>query len=289
MVVAASDAIAATATDSDALPAALLARTPEAARAAPLVASATSALPATPADTDATRAAPSTIASPATADFTPDIGNAGLRQAALAGDPAAAYEIGLRYAEGTDVAPDAPRAARWFARAAAHGSVPATYRLAVLLDHGAEGLPRDVPRARALYAAAAGAGNVKAMHNYAVMLGEDGPDADPRGAAQWYRRAAERGVRDSQYNLGVLHARGIGVERDLAAAWRWFAIAAAQGDPEAARRRDEIAARLDPAQLAQARLEAARFQPVQASHPANVAARDPAWDRADPNGALSRS
>ena len=59
-------------------------------------------------------------------------------------------------------------------------------------------------------------------------------------AAQWFRKAAERGVADSQYNLGILYARGIGVDQNLAESYKWFALAAAAGRPgrrQEARRR----------------------------------------------------
>ena len=65
------------------------------------------------------------------------------------------------------------------------------------------------------------------------------------GAREWFARAAEYGIRDSQYNLAVLLARGLGGEQDLAESFKWFAIAAEQGDTDAAGKRDEVAARLD--------------------------------------------
>ena len=78
---------------------------------------------------------------------------------------------------------------------------------------------------------------------------------DYRAAAQWFRKAADRGVADSQYNLGILYARGIGVDQNLAESYKWFALAAQQGDQDAAKKRDDVAARLDQQSLvaAQAR------------------------------------
>ncbi len=84
------------------------------------------------------------------------------------------------------------------------------------------------------------------MHNLAVLYAE-GIDGKPDygTAAQWFRKAAQRGIADSQYNLGVLCARGLGTEKNLAESYKWFALAAAQGDREAAKKRDEVAAHLD--------------------------------------------
>ncbi|MDZ7737401.1 MAG: tetratricopeptide repeat protein [Gammaproteobacteria bacterium] len=49
----------------------------------------------------------------------------------------------------------------------------------------------------------------------------------------WYRRAAEQGEPQSQYNLGVLLSEGRGAPRDDGAAAEWFRRAAEQGDPNA--------------------------------------------------------
>ena len=50
---------------------------------------------------------------------------------------------------------------------------------------------------------------------------------------QWYRKAAEQGDVDAQYNLGNMYAKGRGVRQDNAQAVQWFRKAAEQGDAEA--------------------------------------------------------
>jgi localization factor PodJL len=84
------------------------------------------------------------------------------------------------------------------------------------------------------------------MHNLAVLYAE-GVDGKPDylTAAKWFRQAAGHGVSDSQYNLGILYARGIGVEVNLAEAFKWFSLAAREGDRDAAKKRDDVSARLD--------------------------------------------
>ena len=44
---------------------------------------------------------------------------------------------------------------------------------------------------------------------------------------------AEQGNVAAQYNVAVLYEKGLGVAQDYVAAARWYAKAAAQGDPEA--------------------------------------------------------
>ena len=85
---------------------------------------------------------------------------------------------------------------------------------------------------------------------------------------------------DSQYNLGVLYARGIGVEKDLAESYKWFALAAKHGDKEAARKRDEVASHLDKKALAAARLAVAKFVPrPQPRQATTVPAPPGGWDK----------
>jgi localization factor PodJL len=214
---------------------------------------------------DITGALPSTVAAPTTAStarrgtaiadgkLPAAIGDPALRAAAAAGDPAAAYEVATRFAEGRGVPQNAEAAAHWLERAAQAGLAPAQFRLGGFYEKGV-GVKKDLARARDLYEAAAAKGNGKAMHNLAVIYAEgvNGPP-DYNKAAEWFRKAASHGVRDSQYNLGILYARGIGLQKNDAEAYKWFAIASDQGDKEAGAKRDEIASHLDPQTLAAAR------------------------------------
>jgi TPR repeat protein len=50
---------------------------------------------------------------------------------------------------------------------------------------------------------------------------------------RWYRKAADQGNAEAQYNLGVMYANGQGVPRDDAEAARWYCAAADQSKPEA--------------------------------------------------------
>jgi localization factor PodJL len=218
---------------------------------------------------------------PATERLPEAIGGPALRAAALKGDPAAAYEIGVRYAEGKGVASSFDEAAKWYDRAAQGGVVPAIFRLGTLYEKGLS-VKKDAETARRYYIQAAERGNAKAMHNMAVLEADGaGKGANYKNAAQWFRQAADRGVADSQFNLGILYARGIGVEQNLAESFKWFSLAAAQGDADATRKRDDIAKRLDPQSLAAARLAIQTFTPEpQPDDAVNVASPPGGWDSA---------
>ncbi len=212
------------------------------------------------------------------------IGSIKLRDAATAGDAAAAYEIANRLAEGRGVPANNELAAQWLERAANAGLAPAQFRLGGMYEKGI-GVRKDPRQARRLYLAAAAKGNAKAMHNLAVLYAE-GIDGKPDygTAAEWFRKAAQRGVPDSQYNLGILYARGMGVERNLSESCKWFALAAAQGDRDALKKRDEVAARLDPKTVTAVQESVRTFiaepQPQDAI---NVAEPEGGWDSTAPD------
>lgn len=192
-----------------------------------------------------------------------------LRAAAADGNPAAQYEVGLRYARGGGVPQDYDQAAYWFELAAKQNLAIAQYRLATLFEKG-RGVSQDLEQARAWYEKAAQAGNVKAMHNLAVIYAEGkGVPQDFGKAAQWFLAAADHGLADSQYNGAVLLERGLGVEADPAEAYKWFTIAANNGDEGAAARRDAIAERLDATSLVDAKLAAQTWSPKAADPVAN--------------------
>jgi localization factor PodJL len=225
--------------------------------------------------------APKPVAPAGEASLPAAIGGNRLRSAANAGNAAAAYEVGLRFAEGRGVQVNLEQAAHWFERAAGNGLAPAQFRLASLLEKG-QGVTKDLSRARRLYLEAAAQGNAKAMHNLAVLYAE-GADGKPDYAAavQWFRKAAERGIADSQFNLAVLAARGLGMDQNLSESYKWFALAAKNGDKEAAKKRDEVAGRLDAEALAAAKRAVDSFIPVRQPVAAvTVSAPPGGWDSA---------
>ena len=183
-----------------------------------------------------------------------------IKTLAESGDGAAEYMLGAQYAEGNVVARDFSLAAKWYEKAAAQNLAPAQYRLASLYEKGL-GVTQDKTRAKTLYLQAAEAGNPRAMHNLAVLLADGDGKPDYDGAATWFRKAAQFGIHDSQYNLAILLARGIGVQQSFVQSYQWFAIAAAQGDADAAKKRDEVGAKLGSNDLAVAKALASSFRP----------------------------
>jgi localization factor PodJL len=216
-------------------------------------------LPASTAPTQLPPSGSGTTVAPAAA-VTPPVGSdKDLLARAQTGDPAAQFALAALYAEDPSTKENLAQAAQWYEKAAAQGHAVAEYRLASLYEKG-HGVAKDIERAKALYQRAAETGNIPAMHNLGVLAAE-GSDGKPNytSAALWFSKAARYGVKDSQYNFAVLLARGLGVTKDLVRSYTWFAIVAATGDADAARKRDEVAARLTSSELSAAKVGRCRL------------------------------
>ena len=116
-----------------------------------------------------------------------------------------------------------------FGAAAAAGDVDAMFNLAKQLEHG-DGCGRDAAAALRWYDSAAAAGHVWGVAN-AARLREEGGDLV--AACNGYVEAAELGDADAQHSAARMLRTGRGCARDAAAAHRWLAAAAAQGQPAA--------------------------------------------------------
>lgn len=197
-----------------------------------------------------------------------------LQQAARDGDAAAEFQLGLSYMQSGRT----EQAVGLIRSAANKGQPAAQYRLAKLYESG-EGVEADPAVARQLTERAARAGNRIAMHDLALYYAEGRGDVEINiaTAAQWFEKAAERGVVDSQFNLGVLFESGQGLPKNLADAYVWYSIAAKQGDQFARQRLDVLEQQLNQADLKKAQSRADKFKPTKIDEEANGIFKNAAW------------
>ena len=94
-----------------------------------------------------------------------------------------------------------------------------------------QGVPHDDAQAFAWFRKAAEQGNAQAQFNLGVMygLGQGVPHDDTQAVA-WFLKAAEQGNAYAQTNLGVMYKDGRGVAPDDARAVAWYSKAAEQKD-----------------------------------------------------------
>ena len=178
-------------------------------------------------------------------------------QAAAQGNASAQINLGELYQNGQGVPQDYARARQWWERAAAQGYEMAQFNLGLLYDNG-QGVPQDYGKARQWYEKAAAQGHAKAQNNLGWLYRKgQGVPQDYAQAAKWYEQAAAQGHTRAQTNLAELYYAGLGVPQDDVRAYMWVNIAAAhmtggeQG--QAVDAGDEIAQRMTPAQIAEAK------------------------------------
>ncbi|MFI4994527.1 MAG: tetratricopeptide repeat protein [Hyphomicrobiales bacterium] len=155
-----------------------------------------------------------------------------LEQAAKAGQPSAAYNLGvMELAEGT---PDGDERGLRLVRQGADAGVPeAEYALATLLREG-KVVSADREAAARMMGRAARDFYEPAEIEYAIMLfNGDGVPKDEGAAARLFLRAAARGNPIAQNRIARLYVSGRGVATDLveAAAWNTLAQYAGRDDP----------------------------------------------------------
>lgn len=153
-----------------------------------------------------------------------------LKNRALQGDVNAQYNWGLMYAQGQGEPQNYTEAMKWWRIAAARGHAEAQYNLGLIYWNG-EGVQQD----------------------YAEAL-------------KWFRLVAVQGYTAAQYNLGVMYRNGQGVPQDYVQAHKWFNLAAGTltdvNRDNAVKARDLIAAKMTPAQIAEAQRLAREWRPA---------------------------
>lgn len=153
-----------------------------------------------------------------------------LRREAEQGDPHAQVLLGVTYRTGKGVPQDLAEAAKWYHKAAEQGEV-----------------------------------NAQRYLGYVYLEGE-GVRQDFAEAAKWYRKAAEQGDANAQCIIGLLYAEGKGVPQDFRSAYVWLCVATEHSQTISDEARAEVgesvevvAEKLEPAQIAEAKAEAARL------------------------------
>jgi uncharacterized protein len=81
-------------------------------------------------------------------------------------------------------------------------------------------------------------------------------------AAKWYRKAAEQDNLAMQAALGELYEQGRGVPQDYVLADMWFNLAARDASEYSRKKRDEMAAKMTPDQIAEAQRLARESKPM---------------------------
>jgi tetratricopeptide (TPR) repeat protein len=125
----------------------------------------------------------------------------------------------------------------------------------------------DYAEALKWYRKAADQGSASTQFNLGLMYAQgQGVPQDYAEAAKWYRRAADQCLPLAQSVLGNMYVQGQGVPQDYVQAHKWFNLAAScetdtKYRADAVTERDIIAAKMTPAQIAEAQRLAREWKP----------------------------
>ncbi|CAF1656884.1 unnamed protein product, partial [Rotaria sp. Silwood1] len=148
---------------------------------------------------------------------------------------------------------DYEQAAKYYAKAAGHGSAAGMYNLARLTDLGL-GVKKDHDMALKLFEQAAtqstehpkfkdrpNVGVAEAENALGLRYSEGvGVHKNPAHGVRWYHRAVEHGNAEAANSLALMYQVGKGVEKNLEKAEQLFTFSARRGDPNAMRNFAEI-------------------------------------------------
>lgn len=190
-----------------------------------------------------------------------------MRELADKGDPVAAYNAGLAYANAQGIERDDAAAAALFRKSAEAGYDKGQLLLGIMYSYG-RGVPADTSEAVRWYSMAADQGNPNAQFSLAnAYMNGAGVQKDVAKADAWLKRAAVQGYPNAMVTLGAALADGAGAEKDLVGSYAWLTLAMDAVGGDKARSltralREEIAKHMSPEQVASAEARVKEFKPV---------------------------
>ena len=174
------------------------------------------------------------------------------------GDPAAQFILGTLLSKTRDRNRNVPEAVKWYEKSANQGLAKAQFALAEIYYQGTD-VPENYQEAIKWYQAAARQEFPKAEVALGTLFKEGKAIAKNLAhAAHWYGRAARRGEVVAQVNMGDFYAAGLaGLPQDKVEAYKWYVLAAGQGDERAIEQRDALRGQMTTPQILDSQAKAA--------------------------------
>ena len=191
------------------------------------------------------------------------------KAAASGGNSTAQLLLGFMYQQGVGGSTNKEEAVKWFRASAGQGNPAAQLVLGYCCLNG-EGVNPDEAEGFKWCRKAAETGHclpqfALGMAYFGVATKLNGAnDAKKRKefeveAVKWFRQSAEQGMATAQFFLGTCYQNGLGVEPDLAEAYKWFALVE-RHDPKDAVPPD-LLVRMTPKQVVEGIKRAQAFVP----------------------------
>ena len=190
-------------------------------------------------------------------------------QAAVQGDAYAQNMRGEMFLRGVPAPRNYADATNWFREAAQQG-LPQAKRNLCSMYYREQDTSVDYANAVRRLHMQAEMANSLAPYEMGKIYLDDKIVRDYGEAVRWFRFSAEQGMPQAQIELGKLYAHGLGVPQDYVMAHKWFNVAAALlsnvyvhgQQADAASRRDAIALKMTPTQVANAQAMARDWKPT---------------------------
>jgi TPR repeat protein len=143
-----------------------------------------------------------------------------LRKASEQGLAEAQFELGKLYLDGEEVEKNTDEGIRWLKLAAKQNFEQASNYLSLKFPNQVLLTKEESKLARETF-------DLAVDH----LIGRNNRENSPQKAVQLFLKAAEIGSLEAKWNLGLIYKDGIGVERNMEEARRWFEVAAGNGHP----------------------------------------------------------
>jgi TPR repeat protein len=175
-------------------------------------------------------------------------------------------KIGDMYEKGDDLPQSASDAALWYRKAANSGAASAQIKLASLLLQGPGG--QDFVEARDLCEKAAKQQYPAADYCVGLLYQQGlGVERDLTRAAKWFTEAASLGHVVSMLQLGKMYWKGEGVKQDRISAYKFAYLAFQSELPQAVQEKEQFEREMTPKELDKGKAKALEWTRSQYHHP----------------------
>ncbi len=174
------------------------------------------------------------------------------------GYPSAQFKLGEMYSKGNGVQQDCNEAFKWFAKAAEQGHTEAQFKVGEMYSKG-NGVPQDCNEACKRFIKIAVKGHPAAQCRLGEMYSDgNGAPQDYNEACKWFLKAADKGNAAAQAHLALIYYEGKGVIEDYVEAYKWALLAGMNGE-DVSKLKQDLTARMNPVQIAEAQVLAKEF------------------------------
>ncbi|AMH94277.1 polysaccharide/polyol phosphate ABC transporter ATP-binding protein [methanogenic archaeon ISO4-H5] len=140
------------------------------------------------------------------------------------GNAEAAYKLGSIYLDGLGLEKNIVQAVKWFQRGSDLGHVWSKMRLAEVYRDGRE-VQQDIKKAVELFRDGAKQGNIQCLFSLLPLISNSGPAENQilfEECLKQLERFAENGNAEAAYKLGSIYLDGLGLEKNIVQAVKWF-------------------------------------------------------------------